>query len=323
MTLQIAITGAAGQIGYSLMPQLAAYFQRRNQSIALRLLDLPQMASHLDGVAMEIADCNWPCIASIMTTTSPEEAFTGCDYALLVGAKPRGPGMERQDLLNANATIFSEQSRTIARVANPNAKVLVVGNPCNTNAWIAKACCIEKLDPKAFFAMTQLDEDRAIGLIANHLKCANTAVHNAIVWGNHSPTMYLDVDNITVDNAPLLSLVDHTWVNQSLLPMLRQRGKHIIDARGASSAMSAAAALAKMLDRIHYGSDGKAVSMVVPSQGHYGIPHGLMCSVPCIMEPNGHYRIVDTVTLSAQAQSALAASVAEMQTEVDAVAGLL
>ncbi|MDN5861820.1 MAG: malate dehydrogenase, partial [Salinisphaera sp.] len=288
--LRVAITGGAGQISYSLIFRVACgSMLGPDQPVILQLLEIPPAMDALHGTIMEINDCAFPLVAGVVGTDQPEEAFANADIALLVGARPRGPGMERSDLLQANAEIFSVQGKALNAAASRAVKVLVVGNPANTNALIASANAPD-LNPRQFTAMTRLDHNRALTQLAQQTGSHSTDVEDLIIWGNHSATQYPDISHCRVDGKPAADLVEQAWYRDTFIPTVQQRGAAIIKARGASSAASAASAAT---DHVHdwvHGSNG-IVSMAVPADGSYGIEPGIIYSYPVICE-NGDSEIV-------------------------------
>ncbi len=322
--LRVAVTGPAGQIGYSILFRIAAgTMLGREQPVILNLLerDHPTARSALKGVMMELEDCAFPLLADMNATTDPKEAFKDIDIALLIGARPRGPGMERADLLAQNALIFREQGKALDEVANRNVKVLVVGNPCNTNAWIAMKSA-PSLSYKNFTAMVRLDQNRTISMLAKKTGARVSHIHRLAVWGNHSPTMFPDITHATIDGAEALSLVDQEWYEQELIRKTSRRGASIIEARGASSAASAAsAAIDHMRDWVQ-GSMGEWVSMGVVSDGSYGIPEGLIYGFPCVCR-NGDYEIVQGLGINDFARERMMKSAAELEAERSAIEEVL
>jgi malate dehydrogenase len=269
--VRVAVTGAAGAISYTILFKIAAgELLGPDQPVILQLVEIPPAMTALDGVVMELIDCAFPLLAGITTHDNPASGFQDADVAFLIGARPRGPGMERADLLKENAKIFSVQGQALNEHASRDVRVLVVGNPANTNALIA-ARNAPDLNPRQFTAMTRLDHNRAVGILANHLSVQPTDVDHAIIWGNHSPTQYPDLHQATVKGQPVLDQVDRTWYETDYIPTVAKRGAAIIEARGASSAASAAqAAIDHMHDWI-LGTDGQVVSMAVPADGSYGM----------------------------------------------------
>lgn len=320
--VRVAVTGAAGQISYSLLFRIAAGEMLGNdQPVILQLLEITPALEALAGTVMEIEDCAFPLVAGIIQSDDPEVAFKDADYCLLVGARPRGPGMERKDLLEANAAIFSVQGKAINDNASPSVKVLVVGNPANTNALIAYRNAPD-LQPGQFTAMMRLDHNRAIAQLANKAGKHNTDVDGMIVWGNHSATQYPDINHATVAGSKATDLVDETWTLEEFIPTVQQRGAAIIKARGLSSAASAAnAAIAHIRDWA-LGTSGKIVSMGIHSDGSYGVEKGLIYSFPVVCE-GGNYSIVQGLQVSEVSQKLMDKSEAELKEERDGVASLL
>jgi malate dehydrogenase len=323
--VRIAITGAAGQIGYALVFRIAAgEMLGKDQPIILQMLELPMEKAQaaLKGVMMELEDCAFPTLAGMIGTDDPKVAFKDADYALLVGAKPRGPGMERKDLLMENAKIFIEQGKALNAVASRNVKVLVVGNPANTNTYIAMKSAPD-LPKQNFTAMLRLDHNRAISQLATRTGKSVADIDKMIVWGNHSPTMYPDLRFTTVAGQPALAAIgDDVWYKNEYIPTVGKRGAAIIAARGASSAASAANAA---IDHMHdwaLGSNGKWVTMGVPSDGSYGIPQDIIYGVPVICE-NGQYTRVEGLAIDEYSRSMMDKTLAELQEEQAGVASLL
>ncbi len=320
--VKVAITGAAGQIAYSLIFRVASgSMLGPDQPVILQLLDIPDSLDKLKGTVMEIDDCAFPLVSSIVATADPYEAFDGTDYALFVGARPRGPGMERKDLLEANAKIFSVQGKALAEKASRNVRALVVGNPANTNALIT-ASNAKSLDPKQITAMVRLDHNRAISQLAAKTGAHGTDIDSMIIWGNHSATQYPDISHATVKGQPAKSLVDQAWIEKDFIPVVQQRGAAIIKARGLSSAASAASAA---VDHIHdwaLGSDGKIVSMGIPSDGSYGIKPGVVFGYPVICK-GGHYEIVQGLSVDEFSQSRINITENELREERAAIEELL
>jgi malate dehydrogenase len=326
-TVRVAVTGAAGQIGYALVFRIASgEMFGPDTPVELRLLEIPPALGALEGVAMELDDGAFPLLAGIELTDDASVAFDGLNVACLVGAKPRGPGMERADLLEANGAIFIGQGQALAAGAAADLQVAVVGNPANTNALIA-ASNADGVPRERFTAMVRLDENRAKSQLAKKAQVPVSEVTNLAVWGNHSPTMVPDVDNARIGGRPATSVIsDRDWLEGEFLTTVQQRGKAIIDARGASSAASAANALVDHVADWCGGrptADGDWVSMAVPSDGSYGVPDGLICGFPVTTDGAGRYEIVQGLELSAFAQDKLDATVAELTEERDAVAGML
>jgi len=321
--VNVAITGAAGQIGYALAFRVASgQMLGADTPVNLHLLEVSAALAALQGVVMELGDCAFPTLARCVATDDAKTAFRDCHVALLVGARPRGPGMERKDLLIANAQIFSAQGRALDAVADRTVKVLVVGNPANTNALIARANA-KSLNPRNFTAMTRLDHNRAIAQLAAKTGAPVAAVRRMIIWGNHSSTQYPDISHCLVNGAPAASRVDRTWVEKSFIPDVQQRGAAIIKARGASSAASAAsAAIDHVRDWMQGSASGDWVSMAVPSDGSYGIAEGVIYSYPVICK-NGEYELVHNLAIDAFSRARMDASHAELAEERAGVKELL
>ncbi|MGP4906829.1 malate dehydrogenase [Psychrobacter faecalis] len=322
--LRVAVTGAAGNISYAMLFRIASgEMLGKDQPVILQLLEITPALDALKGVVMELEDCAFPLLADIVQTDDATVAFKDVDYALLVGARPRGPGMERKDLLEANAAIFSAQGKALNDVASRDVKVLVVGNPANTNALIAQRNAPD-LDPRNFTAMTRLDHNRAIAQLAGNTDSTVNDVKKMIIWGNHSSTQYPDLTAATVNGKPALDLVDRDWYENTYIPEVQQRGAAIIKARGASSAASAANAAIAHMSTWALGSDENDwVSMGVYSNGEYGIAEGLIYSFPVTCK-NGDWSIVDGVDVSSDfSKEKMAATEQELSEERDAVAHLL
>jgi malate dehydrogenase len=321
--VRVAITGAAGQIGYQLAFRIASgQLLGTDQPVILQLLEITPALGALNGVAMELDDCAFDTLQGIVVSDQADVAFRDIHYALLVGARPRGPGMERKDLLLANAQIFSAQGRALDAVADRNVKVLVVGNPANTNALIARENA-KGIDPRNFTAMTRLDHNRAKAQLAAKVGTHVSDVHGAIIWGNHSATQFPDLAHATVGGAPALSKVSQNWYRDEFIPTVQQRGAAIIKARGASSAASAASAAIDHIRDWALGTPGDDwVSMGVASDGSYGIPEGVVYSYPvrCI---DGGYRIVQGLSVDEFGRSKMSATDAELREERAGVQDLL
>ena len=323
--VRVAVTGAAGQIGYSLLFRIASgQMLGPDQPVSLQLLELPidKVQAALKGVMMEIEDCAFPLLAGMSGTGDPKAAFKDVDYALLVGAKPRGPGMERKDLLLENAKIFIEQGKALDAVASRDVRVLVVGNPANTNAYIAMKSA-PSLPKKSFTAMLRLDHNRALSQLAAKSGERVDSIEKLCVWGNHSPTMYADYRFATAGGRPLKELInDEDWNRNVFLPKVGKRGAEIIAARGLSSAASAAnAAIDHVRDWV-LGSRGKWVTMGVPSDGSYGIPQDVMYGVP-VTTANGEYTRVKDLPIDAFSRERMDATLKELEEERAGVASLL
>jgi malate dehydrogenase len=321
--LNVAITGAAGQIGYALAFRVASgQMLGEDQPVNLHLLEITPALQTLQGVVMELNDCAFPTLNRVVATDNATTAFRDCHAALLVGARPRGPGMERKDLLLANAQIFSAQGKALNEAADRNVKVLVVGNPANTNALIARANA-KDLNPRNFTAMTRLDHNRALSQLAEKTSSHVTAIRRMTVWGNHSATQYPDLSHCLVNEKQAKSLVDQKWIEETFIPVVQQRGAAIIKARGSSSAASAASAA---IDHIRTWIKGTPandwVSMAVPSDGSYGIGEGVIYSYP-VTTKNGEYQIVQGLSVDDFSRKRMTATEAELKEERDGVKDLL
>lgn len=321
--IDIAVTGAAGQISYSLLFRLAAgELFGDTQPINLHLLEITPALAALNGVVMELNDCAYPLLHKIVATDDPYVAFANVDYAFLVGARPRGAGMERKDLLECNAAIFSAQGKALNAVANPKVKVLVTGNPANTNALIAMHNAPD-LKPENFTAMTMLDHNRTINQLATQGGVKATDIKNVIIWGNHSATQYPDIHHAKIKGQDALSLVETNWFVDTLIPTVQKRGAEIIAARGQSSAASAASAAIKQMQAWALGTDaGDWVSMAVVSDGSYNIEKGLVYSFP-VTVTDGVIKIVPDLTINAFSLEKMRATEKELQAEKAAVVHLL
>lgn len=321
--VRVAVTGAAGQISYSLLFRIAAgEMLGPDQPVILQLLEITPALEALKGVAMELDDCAFPLLAGIVQSDDPNVAFKDADYALLVGARPRGPGMERKDLLEANAAIFSVQGKAINDNASRDIKVLVVGNPANTNALIAQRNAPD-INPRQFTAMMRLDHNRAMTQLAQKTGATVNDVQRVFVWGNHSSTQYPDLHHATVKGQAALELVDQDWYENTFIPDVQQRGAAIIKARGASSAASAAnAAIAHMRSWALGTAEGEWVSMGVYSDGSYGIQQGLIYSYPCVCK-NGDWEVIQGVDCNEFSIARMKATEQELAEERDAVSHLL
>ena len=321
--VRVTVTGAAGQISYSLLFRIAAGdMLGKDQPVILQLLEITPALKALQGVAMELDDCAFPLLTDIICTDDPNIAFKDTDYALLVGARPRGPGMERKDLLSANAAIFSVQGKAINDHASRDIKVLVVGNPANTNALIAQRNAPD-IDPRQFTAMTRLDHNRGLSQLAAKTGTSINDITKLTIWGNHSSTQYPDLHQAKVNGKDAMGLIDQAWYEGDYIPTVQQRGAAIIAARGASSAASAAnAAIFHMRDWALGTPDGDWVSMGVYSDGSYGIEKGLIYSFPCVCK-NGDWEIVQGVPVNDFSRARMQATEKELQEERDAVKELL
>ena len=321
--VRVTITGAAGQIGYQLAFRIASgQMLGEDQSVILQLLEIPPALPALDGVAMELNDCTFSTLASIVATDDANAAFRDADYALLVGARPRGPGMERKDLLLENAKIFSAQGKALNDHASGAVRVLVVGNPANTNALIASANAPD-IPSRQFSAMMRLDHHRAVAQLADHLGVSTNVVQRMTIWGNHSATQYPDVSHATVNGKAAADLVDEDWLVEEFIPIVQQRGAAIIQARGASSAASAAAAAIAHVRTWVLGTPvDDWTSMGVISDGSYGIGEGIYYSFPVTCS-NGEYQIVQGLEISHFSRARMDITQAELEEERNGVHDLL
>lgn len=319
--VRIAVTGAAGQIGYALLFRLASgALLGADQPVILHLLEITPALGALEGVVMELNDCAFPTLHGIVATDDANVAFKDADYAFLVGSMPRKDGMERSDLLTANGGIFGPQGKAINDHASRDVKVLVVGNPANTNALIAQQNAPD-LDPNCFTAMVRLDHNRAVSQLAEKTGAHSTDVDGMIIWGNHSSTQYPDLHQASVKGAAALGQVDQAWYEGTFIPDVQQRGAAIIKARGASSAASAASSAIDHMRDWAQGTAGKHVSMAVPSDGSYGIAPGIIYGFPCVCD-GGKYQIVQGLEISEFSQARMDATDAELREERAAVADL-
>ncbi len=321
--IRVAVTGAAGQIGYSLIFRIAAgEMLGLDQPVSLHLLEIPPAMDALRGTVMELQDAAYPLLHDIVASDNAEEAFEGVDVAMLVGARPRGPGMERKDLLEANAQIFTAQGKALDFAASKDVRVLVVGNPANTNALIASSSA-PSLDPKQFTAMTRLDHNRALSQLAEKTGKHTTEIQRMTIWGNHSATQYPDISNCTVGGTPAADLVDDGWYKDEFIPRVQQRGAEIIKARGASSAASAGAAAIDHIRTWVLGTEGDDwVSMAIPADGSYGIEEGVMYSYPVTCK-DGQYEIVQGLDISEFSRERMDATETELREERAAIESLL
>ncbi len=321
--VRVTVTGAAGQIAYSLLFRIAAgEVLGMDQAVILQLLEIAPAMKALEGVVMEIDDCAFPLIAGIETTDDANAAFKDADYGLLVGARPRGPGMERSDLLEANGGIFKVQGKAINENAARDIKVVVVGNPANTNAWTCMTCAPD-IEPAQFTAMTRLDHNRAMAQLAGKTGTPVAEIKNLAIWGNHSTTQYPDLSRATVAGKAALDLVSRSWYENEYIPRVAKRGAEIIFARGASSAASAAnAALEHLRDWVLGTPAGDSVSMAIPSDGSYGIEAGLMYSFPVTCE-GGSYKVVSDIPIDDFSRARMDASAAELTEERAAIQKIL
>ena len=307
--VRVAVTGAAGQIGYALLFRIAAGdMLGPDQPVILHLLEITPALPSLQGVVMELNDCAFPTLAGVVATDDLNVAFKDVDYALLVGARPRGPGMERKDLLEANGAIFGPQGKALNAHAKRDVKVLVVGNPANTNALIAQQNAPD-LDPKCFTAMVRLDHNRALSQLAEKTGAHTTDIRKMTIWGNHSSTQYPDIHHATVNGKAAISLIDQSWYESDFIPTVQQRGAAIIKARGASSAA---------IDHMHFWAHGTAegdwVSMGIPSDGSYGIAPGVIYGYPVTVK-NGKYEIVQGLDINAFSRARMDATDKELREE--------
>ena len=321
--VRVAVTGAAGQISYALLFRIASGdMLGHDQPVILQLLEIPPAMEALQGTVMEIEDAAFPLVQGIVASDEPEVAFGDADFAMLVGARPRGPGMERKDLLTENARIFSVQGAAINAVASRDIRVLVVGNPANTNALIA-ASNAPGLDRRQFTAMTRLDHNRAISQLAAQTGKPSTTITRMSIWGNHSATQYPDISHALISGSPAIELVDQAWVVDDFIPTVQQRGAAIIKARGASSAASAASAAVDHVRTWVQGTpENDWVSMAIPSDGSYGISDRLIYSYPVICS-GGHYEIVQALEVDEFSQARMSETEQELLEERDGVSDLL
>ena len=321
--VRVAVTGAAGQIGYSLLFRIASgEMLGANQPVILQLMEITPALNALNGVVMEINDCSYPLVQGVVVTDDGEKAFGDADYIILVGARPRSKGMERGDLLTENGKIFKPQGKAISDFASRDVKVLVVGNPANTNALIAMNNAPD-LKPSQFTGMTRLDHNRAISQVAEKSGAEVTDIKKVTIWGNHSATQYPDLNHATVQGKPATDQLDESWVRDSFIPRVQKRGAEIIEARGLSSAASAAhAGLSHIRDWVSGTESGNWTSMVVPSDGSYEIPEGLLYSFPCTVE-GGEWKIVQGLDVDDFSRDKMNATLKELEEERDAVKDLL
>jgi malate dehydrogenase len=322
--MRVAVTGAAGQIGYSLLFRIAAgEMLGPDQPVILQLVDIPPAMKAVSGVMMELEDCAFPLLAGMEASDDPSVGFKDADVALLVGARPRGKGMLRKDLLEANGAIFTGQGKALSDVAQRDVKVLVVGNPANTNAYIAMKNAPD-LDPSCFTAMVRLDQNRAISQVAGKTGRPVTDIKKVTIWGNHSATQYPDLFNAQIDGKSVAGLInDQAWIENDFIPTVQQRGKAIIDARGLSSAASAANAAIDHIRDWHLGTPADDwASMAVPSDGSYGVPEGIIYGFPCTCS-GGKWSIVQGLEIDAFSRAKMDATAAELQEEAAAVSHLV
>src|SRR5829696_6478436 len=319
MATTVTVTGAAGQIGYALLFRVASgQMLGPDEKVELRLLEIPQAVKAAEGTAMELMDCAFPLLASTDIYDDPVKAFGGVEVAMLVGARPRTKGMERADLLEANGAIFTDQGRALNAGAAETLRVLVVGNPANTNCLIAMSNA-QDIPRERFTAMTRLDENRAVAMLAQKLEVGVEDVQDLAIWGNHSPTMFPDLFNAKVNGRRAVDQVDMDWYENEYIPRVGKRGAEIIEARGASSAASAAnAAIDHMHDWVNGTADGDWVSMAVPSDGSYGVTEGIISSFPC-RTAGGSYEVVQGLEVPEFSQARIDATVEELVGERDAV----
>jgi malate dehydrogenase len=322
--MRVAVTGAAGQIGYSILFRIAAgEMLGKDQPVILHLVDIPPAMKAVSGVMMELEDCAFPLLAGMEASDDPVTGFTDADVALLVGARPRGKGMLRKDLLEANGAIFTVQGKALSDVASRDVKVLVVGNPANTNSYIAMKNAPD-LDASCFTAMVRLDQNRAISQVANKTGRPVTDIKKVAIWGNHSATQYPDLFNARIDGKSVAALInDQAWLENDFIPTVQERGKAIIEARGLSSAASAANAAIDHVRDWHLGTPkGDWAAMAVPSDGSYGVPEGLLYGFPCTCK-GGKWSIVQGLEINEFSRAKMDASAAELQEEAAAVAHLV
>ncbi|NND65852.1 MAG: malate dehydrogenase [Gammaproteobacteria bacterium] len=321
--VRIAITGAAGQIGYQLCFRIASgQMLGEDQPVILQLLEIPPAMAALDGVVMELNDCAFPTLAGVITSDQADIGFADADYALLVGARPRGAGMERSDLLLANAKIFSAQGQALNKVANRSVKVLVVGNPANTNALITQKNA-PNLDARNITAMTRLDHNRALAQLADKTNTAVRDIQKMTIWGNHSSTQYPDIHHTEVAGKAAMSLIDQTWMEKEFIPTVQTRGGAVIKARGASSAASAASAAIDHMRSWALGTPaGDWVSMSIPATGDYGIDSDVIYSFPVTCQ-SGDYQVVTGLDINDFSRARMDTSLAELKSEREAVKDLL
>ena len=322
--MRVAVTGAAGQIGYSLLFRIAAgEMLGKDQPVILKLIDIPPAMKAVSGVMMELEDCAFPLLAGMEAADDPAVGFRDADVALLVGARPRGKGMLRKDLLEVNGAIFTVQGKALSDVASRSVKVLVVGNPANTNCYIAMRNAPE-LDPSCFTAMVRLDQNRAISQVASKTGRSVTDIKKITIWGNHSSTQYPDLFNAEIDGRSIAALInDQAWIERTFIPTVQERGKEVIEARGLSSAASAANAAIDHVRDWHLGTPaGEWASMAVASDGSYGVPEGLIYGFPCACK-RGTWSIVKGLEINEFSRAKLDATTAELQEEAAAISHLV
>ena len=321
--MRVAVTGGAGQIAYSLLFRIASgEMLGPDRPVYLQLLEITPALNALKGVVMEINDCAYPLLQGVTVSDDPNVAFKDADVAMLVGAKPRGKGMERGDLLAENGKIFGPQGRALNEHASRDVKVLVIGNPANTNCLIAMKNAPD-LDPRQFTAMTRLDHNRAISQVSEKTGTPVTDIRKVIIWGNHSATQYPDLNHATIAGKPAMAQLDQAWVRDQFIPRVQKRGAEVIEARGLSSAASAAyAGLDHVRDWVHGSAEGDWVSMGIPSDGSYGIPEGLIYSYPCVCR-GGEYEIVQGLDIDDFSRGKMDATRTELEEERDAIKDLV
>lgn len=321
--VRVAVTGAAGQIGYSLLFRIASgEMLGADQPVILQLMEITSALDALKGVVMEINDCAYPLVEGIEITDDPEKGFGDADYIMLVGARPRSKGMERGDLLMENGKIFKPQGKAINDCASKNVKVLVIGNPANTNALIAMNNAPD-LKPSQFTAMTRLDHNRAISQLAEKTGAKVTEISKVTIWGNHSATQYPDLNHATINGKPAMDQLDESWVRERFIPRVQKRGAEVIEARGLSSAASAAyAGLEHIRDWVNGTAPGNWVSMAVPSDGSYDVPEGLIYSFPVTIQ-GGQWKIVQGLDIDEFSRQKMTATQKELEEERDEVKGLI
>jgi len=323
--LRVAVTGAAGNIGYAIIFRIAAGdLFGADQPVILQLLEreFPGSDQRMLGLQMELMDCAFPTLAGVVCTTDPMVAFKDADAAFLIGSRPRTDGMERKDLIEANGAIFTVQGKALDAVASRNVKVLVVGNPCNTNAYIAMKSA-PNLAPTCFSAMLRLDHNRVLGQLKEKTGKCVCKMKKVCVWGNHGPSMYPDLRFATIDGTPVFDLVDQAWYRDTFMPTVAKRGGAVIKARGASSAASAANAAIDHMRNWFLGSNGEWVTMGVPSDGSYGVEKGIVCGFPVVCDGKGNYEIVKGLAMDEFSQQELDRTVQELKEEAAAVAHML
>jgi malate dehydrogenase len=321
--VRVAVTGAAGQIGYSLLFRIASgEMLGADQPVILQLMEIAPALNALNGVVMEINDCAYPLVQGVVVTDDGEKAFGDADFVMLVGARPRSKGMERGDLLTENGKIFKPQGKAINDFASRDVKVLVIGNPANTNALIAMNNAPD-LRPSQFTAMTRLDHNRAISQVAEKTGAQVTDIKKVTIWGNHSATQYPDLNHATINGKPATDQLDEAWIRDSFIPRVQKRGAEVIEARGLSSAASAAyAGLSHVRDWAGGTESGNWISVAVPSDGSYEIPEGLIYSFPCTVE-GGEWKIVQGLDISDFSREKMNATLKELEEERDAVKDLI